>query len=107
MGEESTCVHDEGLASQSDEDQLRFAADGGYVFVTADTRIKIRAHERAALIESGVKAVEFAFPSNYTMWDRFKLMVNKWPQVEEKLRTTDYLVVRPNSVKTLAEDRRR
>lgn len=98
---------DEDLRSKSDEEQLRFAAAGDYVFVTADTRIKIREHERAALLETGVKVIEFNFPKTYTMWDRFKLMVNKWEQVEVRLCSAEYVVVRPNSVKTLAEDRRR
>lgn len=107
MGKESTCVVDEGLRSKTDEEQLQFAATGDYVFVTADTRIKIREHERAALLEAGVKVIEFNFPKSYTMWDRFKLIVNKWEQIEVKLDSTDYVVVRPNSVKTLAQDRRK
>lgn len=107
MGKPSTCVADEGLQSKSDEEQLAFAAANGCVFVTADTRIKIREHERAALLEAGVQVIEFNFPKNYSMWDRLKLMVNKWEGIESKLASTDYVVVRPNSVKSLAEDRRR
>jgi len=107
MGKASTCVAGEGLKSKSDAEQMQFAADGGYVFVTADTRIKIREHERAALLQAGIKVIEFNFPKNYSMWDRLKLMVNKWEQIEIKLASTDYVVVRPNSVKSLAEDRRK
>jgi len=100
-------VHDEGLQSKSDEEQLSFAASEGYVFVTGDTRIKVRKHERAALIASGVKVVELVFPQNYGLWSRFRVLVNKWEQIEAMLATEDYVVVRPNSVKSLREDTRR
>jgi len=107
MGIESTCVADEGLRSRTDEEQLGFAAAHGYVLVTSDRHIKIRKHERAALLESGVKVVEVACPSSYGLWDIFKVLVNKWELIEAKLGSEDYVIVRPQSVRSLQEENRR
>lgn len=107
MGKVSTCVADEGLQSKSDEEQLQFAAAGSHVFVTADTMIKVRKHERAALLSAGVQVVEFVFPDRYTMWERFQLMVVKWEQIEALLQTERYVVVRPKSVNSLTKELKR
>ena len=107
MGKESVCVQDEDLRSKPDEEQLAYAAAGGYVFVTGDARIKVRKHERAALLASGVKVVELVLPQNYGLWDRFKVLVKNWELVEQMLEAEDYVVVRPNSVKSLREDTRK
>jgi hypothetical protein len=107
MGLVSTCVSDEGLAGKPDVEHLKFAADNGHVFVTSDTRIKVRKHERAALMAAGIQVVEVVFPKSYKLWDRFKLLVNKWPDVVSRLRSTDYVVVRANSVRSVREDERR
>ena len=107
----STChVCDEGLASQPDEEQLRFAASRGAVFVTSDKRIKNRKHERAALLESGVSVIETSFPDSYSLWERFKLVVNQWEKAEDLLlaaRGQEYVLMRPRGVRTLAEENRR
>ncbi len=107
MGIESTCVQDQGLRSKTDKEHLAFAKGGGYVLVTSDRHIKIRKHERAALLESGVCVVEVACPSTYGLWELFRVLVNKWPQIEAKMRGEDYVIVRPQSVRSLGEENRR
>lgn len=107
MGVDSTSVADEGLRSKPDTEQLKFAADNNHVFVTADTRIKIRKHERAALQSAGVKVIEINFPKSYELWDCFTMLVDKWPEIERRLQSEDYVVVRARSVKSLKEDSRK
>jgi hypothetical protein len=109
--EPSTSVHvvDLGLAGKPDEEQLRAAASRGDIFVTSDKRIKNREHEREALLESGVSVLETSFPDSFSLWDRFKMLVNHWEKAEALLSAAtgqEYVVVRPKSVKTLGEDRR-
>lgn len=107
MGIASTCVAEEGLTSRPDREVIDFACGANAVLVTADGHMKIRKHERAALQEAGISVVEFVFPDGYTLWERFQLAVNKWPDIEAKLQNTGYVVVRPRSVKSLSEDSRR
>jgi len=108
---DSVChVCDVGLRGKPDEEQLRFTASQSAVFVTSDKRIKNREHERAALLESGVSVVEVSFPDAYSLWDRFRLIVNHWEKAEALLLAAtgqEYVVMRPKSVRTLAEDKRR
>lgn len=54
-----------------------------------------------------MKVVELVFPQRYGLWERFKTLVNKWEQIEAMLPVEDYVVVRPNSVKSLSDERRR
>lgn len=107
MGKKATCVADEGLVSRPDQEVIEFARGANAVLVTADGRIKVRKHERAALQTAGISVVEFVFPDGYSLWERFQLAVNKWLEIEAKLQTTGYVVVRPRSVKSLSEDSRR
>jgi hypothetical protein len=107
MGIKSTCVADERLLSHPDEELMAFARANDATLVTADGQMKVRKHERAALVASGISVVEFIFPDRYSMWERFQLMVNKWLEVEARLAEDKYLVARPRSVKSLREERRR
>ena len=54
-----------------------------------------------------IKVVELVLPQNYGLWDRFKVLVKNWELVEQMLEAEDYVVVRPNSVKSLREDTRK
>lgn len=107
MGIESTCVADERLTSRPDQEVIEFVHRANAVLVTADRRMKVGRHERAALQATGISVVEFVFPDGYSLWERFQLVVNKWCEIEVKLQTTGYVVVRPRSVKSLSEDSRR
>ena len=101
---------DEGLQGKPDEEQLRFTASRGAVLVTSDKRIKNPKHERAALLASGVSVIEVSFPDSYSLWDRFRLVVNNWERAETLLCLTqgqEYVIMRPRSVHTLADDDRR
>jgi len=99
-----------GLQGKPDEEQLTYTASRGAVFVTSDKRIKNRKHERAALLASGVSVLEVSFPDSYSLWDRFRLVVNHWESAEALLLAADgqeYVILRPRSVHRLAEDTRR
>jgi hypothetical protein len=90
--------------------QLHFAASRGAVFVTSDKRIKNNKHERAALLAAGVSVIETSFPDTYSLWERFKLVVNQWEKAEALLRAEhgqEYVLMRPRGVRTLAEENRR
>lgn len=108
---DSAChVCDVGLRGKPDAEQLLYTASRGAIFVTSDKRIKNREHERAALLASGVSVVEVSFPDAYSLWNRFKMVVNHWESTEALLDAAEgqaYVVMRPRSVHTLAEDERR
>jgi hypothetical protein len=65
----------------------RFAADGGKVVISGDTKMKSVPHERLALIECGF--VVIFFESQWSNWKFFRkcaLLLHWWPQVATKAR---------------------
>jgi hypothetical protein len=65
----------------------RFAADGGKVVISGDTKMKSVPHERLALIECGF--VVIFFESQWSNWKFFRkcaLLLHWWPQVATKVR---------------------
>jgi hypothetical protein len=109
--EDCAChVCDCGLEGKPDADQLNYAAGLGAVFVTSDKRIKNPKHERAALLSAGVSVLEVSFPDSYSLWGRFKMLVNQWEAAACLLAQGSgqvYVIVRPRSVRTLGDEERR
>jgi len=66
----------------------RFAAAGGKVVISGNTRMKKVPHERLALIESGFVVV--FFESQWNQWKFFRkcaLLLNWWPVIARQIRT--------------------
>jgi hypothetical protein len=66
----------------------RFAASGGKVVISGNTRMKIVPHERLALVEQGM--VVIFFDGNWNNWDFFKkcsLLIHWWPAIVRQLKT--------------------
>lgn len=65
----------------------RFAADGGKVVISGNTKMKLVPHERLALIDGGF--VVFFFESQWSGWKFFRkcsLLLHWWPQIAAKAR---------------------
>lgn len=107
MGETATCVADKGLSGNTDADNIEWARRRDAILVTADSRILVRKHERAALEQAGISVIEFNFPNKDQGWERFRMMVNKWQEIKKVLNQSNYIIVRPKSIRTLDAERNR
>jgi hypothetical protein len=54
-----------------------------WVVIMRDKQIRYRAAEKAALLESGVRAFRLTGAGQYTKWRTVDLLVRKWPEIEE------------------------
>jgi hypothetical protein len=60
----------------------RFAADGGNVIITGDTRIRARVHERAALAQTGLISYYFGRPWNTVKFEqKTEELIAKFPSI--------------------------
>ncbi|WP_028350242.1 hypothetical protein [Bradyrhizobium murdochi] len=68
----------------------RFAAAGGKVVISGNTRMKIVPHERLALVEEGM--VVIFFDGGWNNWNFFKkcsLLIHWWPTIVKQLKTAN------------------
>jgi PIN like domain len=65
----------------------RFAASGGKVIISANTEMRNVAHERLALIETGMIVIFFERSwSNWHFFRKCSLLLNWWPKVADKVK---------------------
>jgi hypothetical protein len=80
---------EKGFGSKSDVPWIeKFAATGGKVIVSGNTRMKQVPHERLALTNAGM--IVIFFESRWSNWNFFRksaLLLHWWPVVAKKLRT--------------------
>lgn len=65
----------------------RFAASGGKVIISANTEMRNVAHERLALVETGM--IVIFFERNWSNWQFFRkcsLLLNWWPKIADKVK---------------------
>jgi hypothetical protein len=79
---------DKDYAAKNDVPWLkRFAADGGKVIISGDTKMRNVPHERLALIEAGFVVV--FFESQWSNWKFFRkcaLLLHWWPVIAKTIR---------------------
>ena len=66
----------------------RFAVDGGRVIVTGDTKMRIRDHERAALVESGL--ITYCFErqwSDVNFFTKSAMLLHWWTRIRIHMDT--------------------
>lgn len=66
----------------------KFAAAGGKVIISGNTRMRQVPHERLALVNAGM--IVIFFESRWNSWDFFKkcaLLLHWWPNIVKKLKT--------------------
>jgi len=67
----------------------RFAADGGKIIISGNTKMKIRPHERKALMQEGMVTVFFESQwSNWKFHRKCALLLNWWPRVVKTVKTS-------------------
>jgi hypothetical protein len=67
----------------------RFAADGGKVIISGDTRMRHVPHERLALIQAGM--LVFFFDGKWSEWGFFhkcSLLIHHWPAISTRVKRT-------------------
>lgn len=67
----------------------RFAADGGKVIISGDTRMRYVPHERLALVEAGL--LVFFFDGKWSEWGFFhkcSLLIHHWPAIASRIKRT-------------------
>jgi hypothetical protein len=67
----------------------RFAADGGKVIISGDTRMRYVPHERLALVEAGL--LVFFFDGKWSEWGFFhkcSLLIHHWPAIARRINRT-------------------
>ena len=65
----------------------RFAADGGKVIISGDTRMRYVPHERLALIQAGM--LVFFFDGKWSEWGFFhkcSLLIHHWPAIATRVK---------------------
>jgi hypothetical protein len=66
----------------------RFAADGGQVIISGDTRMRSRLHELAALVESDLVTYFFQRQwSNASFFTKSAMLLHWWPTVRKHMDT--------------------
>lgn len=84
-----------------DVDWIReLASEGGWIVISADSRISRNPVERAAWQESGLTAFFFAAPwANDGFWKQSAALVTWWPRIAEQARETpsDYGFLMPKT----------
>jgi hypothetical protein len=67
----------------------RFAAAGGKVIISGDTRMRYVPHERLALVEAGL--LVFFFDGKWSEWGFFhkcSLLIHHWPAIASRIKRT-------------------
>jgi hypothetical protein len=67
----------------------RFAADGGKVIISGDTKMRYVPHERLALIQAGM--LVFFFDGKWSTWGFFhkcSLLIHHWPAIASRVKRT-------------------
>jgi hypothetical protein len=68
----------------------RFASDGGQVIISGDVRMRVLAHERAALAEGGLITYFFqAEWNNMKFHTKVAMLVKWWPQIAEHMTSAE------------------
>jgi len=67
-----------------DEKWLPIIGKEDWVVIMRDKRIRYREREKAALMESGVRAFCLTGAGQYTKWRTVDLLVRKWAEIESK-----------------------
>lgn len=82
VGEPVTHVQFEGLRGTKDVDLARHLQHHGWILVTADSKIKKRVQERAALLAAGVGAFVFSGKAKRTGRDWLELIFRRWDDIK-------------------------
>lgn len=82
VGEAVSHVQLEDLRGLQDIALAALLRDGGWVFVTADTKIAKRVQERAALISAGVGAFVFSGKAQRTGAEWLALIFRRWSDIK-------------------------
>src|ERR1700733_1539875 len=65
----------------------RFAADGGKVVISGNTRMRLVPHERLALVEHGFVVIFFENQwSNWKFFRKCALLLHWWPSVATRVK---------------------
>jgi hypothetical protein len=81
--------HDPDYLKRNDAPWVRrFAASGGKVVVSGNTRMKIVAHERLAFVEEGVIVIFFENAwNNWKFFSKCSLLLHWWPMIVRQMQT--------------------
>ncbi len=98
VGEPVTHVQSEGLRGTKDVDLAEHLRANNWVLVTADSKIRKRAQERAAFIAAGVAVFVFSGKAKRTGRDWLALIFHRWDDIKRyaENNTAPYLVQVPD-----------
>jgi hypothetical protein len=79
------------ITERGDENWLRrFAADGGQIIISGDTRMRARPHELLALSQSGLISYFFERKwSGRNFFTKAAMLMHWWPEVRKQMDTAE------------------